>query len=133
MASLGPRARSAATLDKDRASLCRFTFSDGRRCRTPRSPHHPHFCSDHARKESQAGAADQLARELSYFFSGEYLSACDLSAALGRLLPAVVRGDIKSRSARTIAYLSQTLVQPSILPSTNTSTPSAPTLGAGPS
>src|SRR5713101_2629414 len=96
---------------QDRKSLCRFTFADGRQCRTPRSPHHPHFCSDHARKDSQACAADQLAHELSYLFSGEYLSACDPSAALGRLLPAVVRGDIKSRSARTLAYLSQTLVQ----------------------
>ena len=96
---------------KDRKSLCRFTFADGRQCRTPRSPHHPHFCSDHARKDSQARAADKLARELSYFFSGQYLSACDLSAALGRLLPAVVRGDIKPRSARTLAYLSQTLAQ----------------------
>jgi hypothetical protein len=48
---------------------------------------------------------------LSYFFSGQYLSACDLGAALGRLLPAVVRGDIKSRSACTLAYLSQTLAQ----------------------
>src|SRR6266436_1612226 len=96
---------------KDRKSLCRFTFADGRQCRTPRSPHHPHFCSDHARKESQACAADKLASDLSYFFSGQYLSACDLSAALGRLLPAVVRGDIKPRSARTLAYFSQTLVQ----------------------
>src|SRR5260370_2744745 len=96
---------------QDRKSLCRFTFADGRQCRTPRSPHHPHFCSDHARKESQARAADKLARELSYFFSGQYVSVCDLSAALGRLLPAVVRGDIKPRSARTLAYLSQTLAQ----------------------
>src|SRR5712692_6905169 len=96
---------------QDRKSLCRFTFADGRQCRTPRSPHHPHLCSDHARKESQARAADKLARELSYFFSGQYLSACDLSAALGRLLPAVVRSDIKPRSARTLAYLSQTLAQ----------------------
>ncbi len=96
---------------QDRKSLCRFTFADGRQCRSPRSRHHPHFCSDHARKDSQARAAGKLARDLSYFFSGEYLSACDLSSALGRLLPAVVRGDIKPRSARTLAYLSQTLVQ----------------------
>ena len=94
---------------QDRKSLCRFTFADGRQCRTPRCPHHAYLCSDHARKESQARAADKLTRELAYFFSGEYLSACDLSAALGRLLPAVVRGDIKPRSARTLAYLSQTL------------------------
>src|SRR6266581_98522 len=87
MSSLRSVGRSAATLDKDRKSLCRFTFVGGRQCRTPRSPHHPDFCSDHARKDSQARAADKLARELSYFFSGQYLSAC------------------------TIAYLSQTLVQ----------------------
>jgi hypothetical protein len=86
---------------QDRASLCRFSFADGRRCRTPRSPNHPHFCSDHARKESQARTADKLALELAYFFSGEYLSACDLSAALGRLITGVARGDIKPRAART--------------------------------
>jgi len=96
---------------QDRKSLCRFTFADGRQCRTPRAEKHPHFCRFHARKESRARSADKLARELAYFFSGEYLSACDLSSALGRLLPAVVRGDIKPRSARTLAYLSQTLVQ----------------------
>ena len=76
-----------------------------------RSPHHPHFCSDHAREDSQARAADKLACELSYFLSGQYLSACDLSSTLGHLLPAVVRGAIKPRSARTLAYLSQTLAQ----------------------
>ncbi len=43
----------------------------------PTPPGHPHFCSDHARKDSQARAADKLARELSYFFSGEYPSVCD--------------------------------------------------------
>ncbi len=42
MSSLRPVGRSAATLDKDRRSLCRFTFADGRQCRTPRAPHHPH-------------------------------------------------------------------------------------------
>jgi hypothetical protein len=92
---------------QDRVSLCRFTFSDGRQCRTPRS----HFCFDHARKESQACAASKLASEISYYFSGEYLSACDLRAALAcpeprrsRLVPAVACGDIKPRAARMLAY-----------------------------
>jgi hypothetical protein len=96
---------------QDRNSLCRFTFSDGRQCRSPRSNNHPRFCHDHARKASQSRAADKLAADLAFFFSGEYLSACDLSAALGRLFPAVVRGDIKPRTARTLSYLAQTLVQ----------------------
>ena len=102
MASLSP---------KDRASLCSFTFSDGRRCRTPRTGKNPHFCFDHAQKEARARAADNLSKDLAYFFSGDYLSACDLSAALARLIPAVVRGDVKPKTAHTVAYLVQTLMQ----------------------
>ena len=96
---------------KDRVSLCQFTFSDGRRCRTPRTGKNPHFCFDHAAKEARAHAADNLGKDLAYFFSGDYLSACDLSTALGRLIPAVLRGDVKPRTARTVAYLAQTLLQ----------------------
>jgi hypothetical protein len=96
---------------KDRVSLCMFTFSDGRRCRTPRVRNHPHFCFDHAQKEARARATESLGKDLAYFFSGDYLSACDLSTALARLIPAVVRGDVKPRTARTVAYLAQTLLQ----------------------
>ena len=96
---------------KDRVSLCSFTFSDGRRCRTPRIGNHPHFCFYHAQKEARARAAEKLGKDLAYFFSGDYLSACDLSTALSRLIPAVVRGDVRPRTARTVAYLAQTLLQ----------------------
>jgi hypothetical protein len=96
---------------KDRVSLCMFSFADGRRCRTPRVRNNPHFCFYHAEKEAKARAAENLAQDLSYFFSGTYLSACDLSTAMGRLIPAVVRGDIKPKVARTVAYMAQTLLQ----------------------
>jgi hypothetical protein len=96
---------------KDRVSLCLFSFSDGRCCRTPRTGNHPHFCFYHAQKEAQAQAAEKLGKDLACFFSGDYLSACDLSAALSRLIPAVVRGEIKPKLARTVAYLIQTLMQ----------------------
>jgi len=96
---------------KDRVSLCLFSFSDGRRCRTPRTGHHPHFCFYHAQKEAQAQAAEKLGKDLACFFSGDYLSACDLSTALARLIPAVVRGDLKPKLARTVAYMMQTLLQ----------------------
>jgi hypothetical protein len=96
---------------KDRVSLCLFTFIDGRRCRTPRTGNHPHFCFYHARKETQAQAAEKLAKDLANFFSGDYLSTCDLSTALARLIPAVIRGDIKPRLARTVAYMFQTQLQ----------------------
>jgi len=96
---------------KDRVSLCQFTFSDGRRCRTPRFGNHPYFCFDHAQKEARANAVESLGKDLAYFFSGDYLSACDLSTALSRLIPAVIRGDIKPKLARTVAYMIQTLMQ----------------------
>src|SRR5579864_1621363 len=96
---------------KDRVSLCLFTFTDGRRCRTPRTGRHPHFCFYHAEKEARAQAAEKLSKDLAYFFSGDYLSACDLSTALSRLIPAVIRGDIKPRLARTVAYMIQSLIQ----------------------
>jgi hypothetical protein len=102
---------------KDRLTLCTFTFSDGRRCRTPRQPAaagqpgHPHLCFFHARKEAQARAADQVGRDVSGFLSGSYLSACDLNSALARLFAAVAQGHVKPRTAATLAYLGQTLVQ----------------------
>src|SRR5260370_19955579 len=97
---------------KDRVSLCSFTFSDGRRCRSPRNSKQSHFCFDHAQKEARARTAEKLGKDLDYFFSGDYLSACDLSAALARLIPAVVRGDVNPKTARTVAYMAQTLLQP---------------------
>jgi hypothetical protein len=96
---------------KDRVSLCSFTFSDGRHCRTPRLRDNPRFCPYHAQKEARARAAQKLGKDLAYFFSGDYLSACDLTTALGRLIPAVIRGEVKPRAARTVAYLAQTLLQ----------------------
>jgi hypothetical protein len=70
---------------KDRVSLCLLTFTHGRRCRTPRIATHPHFCFYHAQQESQARAAETLGKDLDYLFSGDYLSACDLST-LARLI-----------------------------------------------
>jgi len=101
MSSLSPVGRSAAARKNDRVSLCSFTFADGRRCRTPRNRNHPHFCFYHAQKEARARAAETLGKDLAYFFSGNYLSACDLSTALAHLIPAVVRGDVKSKTAHT--------------------------------
>src|SRR5260370_18259092 len=97
---------------KDRVSLCMFTFSDGRRCRTPRFRSHPHFCFYHAQKEARARATETLGKDLAYFFSGDYLSACDLSTALARLLLAGLRGAVQPKTAHTVAYLMQTLIQP---------------------
>jgi hypothetical protein len=95
----------------DRASLCSFTFADGRHCRTPRQTGHPYLCSFHARKEAQALAGQEAGKDIAYHLSGSYVSACDLSSALGRLFSAVAQGQVKPKTASTLAYLGQTLVQ----------------------
>jgi hypothetical protein len=101
----------SANRSKDRSCLCSFTFADGRRCRTPRSAGHPHLCFFHARREAQSLAAEQAGRDISSFLSNSYLSACDLSSALGRLFSAVAQGQVKPKTASTLAYLGQTLLQ----------------------
>jgi hypothetical protein len=102
---------AAPARNTDRSSLCRFTFADGRQCRTPRAPGNPHFCAFHARKLARSQSADDLAREVSFYLSSEYLSANDLTTALARLIPAILRGDISPKIARTLAYHAQILAQ----------------------
>src|SRR5260370_16760283 len=96
MSSLSPVGRSAAarkvdrfavTPKNDRVSLCSFTFSDGRRCRTPRVAKHPRFCFYHAQKEPRAHAPKKLPKDLPYFFPPHYLSPRPLHPPLPTLIP----------------------------------------------
>jgi hypothetical protein len=118
---------------KDRASLCLFTFTDGRRCRTPRTTGHPHFCFYHARKETQARVAEKLGNDLNFFLSGEYLSANDLSAALGRIIPPSSAATSNRAPPPPSPTSPRPSSKPSKSPSTSTSTLSAPPNGATPS
>ena len=95
----------------DPSSLCAFTFADGRRCRMPRCDHHLYLCAFHARKEAQALAGQEAAKDIAYHLSGAFLTACDLSCALGRLFTATAQGQVKPKTAATLAYLGNTLVQ----------------------
>jgi Tfp pilus assembly protein PilF len=96
---------------KDRASLCTFTFADGRQCRIPRRNGHPYLCTFHARQEARAFASEEAGEDIAFFLSGNYVSAGDLSFALSRLFAAVAQGQIKPKTAATLAFLGQTLVQ----------------------
>jgi hypothetical protein len=77
----------------------------------PHRAGHPYLCAFHARKEAQALAGEQAGEDIAYHLSGNYVSACDLSSALGRLFSAVAQGQVKPKTASTLAYLGQTLVQ----------------------
>jgi len=106
-----PSASSARASSQVPQNKCSFTWSNGKQCRMPRQAGHPFLCTFHARKESQALAAANVGEEIAGFLSGAYVSACDLTSALGRLFSAVARGDLKPKTAATLAYLGQTLVQ----------------------
>ena len=101
----------SAHRSETRSSACTFTFTDGRRCRMPRSNRHACLCGYHARKEAQTLAGDHAARQIAHCLSGQYVSACDVSAALARLFAAVAQGQINPKTAATLAYLGQTIVQ----------------------
>ena len=94
----------------DRTS-CAYTFTNGHQCRMPRRSGHPYLCTFHARKEAQNLAADNVGQDIASYLSGAYISACDLNSALGRLFVAVAQGHIHRKTAATLAYLAQSLVQ----------------------
>ena len=95
----------------DRPRLCVHCYEDGRRCRLPRRSDHPSLCYYHARKEAQALAAQQAADRIAYDLSGECIAFRDVSAAIAHTISAVASGHLKTRTATTIAYLCQSLVQ----------------------
>jgi hypothetical protein len=92
-------------------SVCSFTFADGRQCRLPRRQGHPYLCLFHAKKEAQIFAGERAGQDIASFLNGSYISACDVASALARLFAAVAQGQIKPKTAATLAYLGQTLVQ----------------------
>jgi hypothetical protein len=102
-------ARPAAV--PDRHNLCTFSFSNARQCRNPLQSTHPYLCPFHAAKDDQALASAQFGKDIAYFLSAQYLSACDLTIALGHLFAAVAQGKVKPKIAATLAYLAQTMSQ----------------------
>src|SRR5258708_19700379 len=85
---------------------------DGRPCRIPRQLGHPYLCAFHARKDAQPLAGEAAGKDIAYHLSGSFVSACDLSSALGRLFSAVAQGQMNPKTASTLAHLAQTLLQP---------------------
>jgi len=98
-------------LSKERASLCTFTFADGRRCATPRAGKKSHFCYFHAQKDRQRLDSLKVAHQVTKGLSPANISACSLNATLGQLFAAVAVGRMDPKIANTLAYLAQTMAQ----------------------
>jgi hypothetical protein len=62
-------------------------------------------------RKRKPSLASKPGKDIAYHLSGSFVSACDLSSALGRLFSAVAQGQVKPKTASTLAYLGQTLVQ----------------------
>jgi hypothetical protein len=91
--------------------VCRFTYADGRLCRMLISASHSYLCPSHALKESQAVATQHVGRRLAATLSHDFITACDLTAAMSQLFGAIAQGHIKPRTANTLAYVGQTISQ----------------------
>jgi len=101
----------STALAADRSRVCTYTFENSSKCRLPLSRRHPHLCTFHARRAAEERAADDAARDIAFPLSGRYVSFCDLSSAIAQTITAVAYNYIPVRSAATIAYLTQNLVQ----------------------
>jgi hypothetical protein len=93
------------------SNLCRFSFSDGRRCRmlvhsSPRG-----LCPFHAREEMQIIESRRLGSELSASLTGHFHTAADINHVLGKIFTALAQNRITPRTATVLAYIGQLLLQ----------------------
>jgi len=108
---------SRKSVTRTRVSTCQFPFADGRHCRMPIAPSHPFLCLFHADRERRfherdclESAPDKIAAQL-VTFSGEIKTANDLNVLLTRLWSLVASRRIPPRTAATLAYLANLLLQ----------------------
>ena len=98
-------------LSQDRTDLCTFTFADGRRCKLPQSPEDMGLCYFHAQKFAHARRARAAGVDISHYLNTDMLTACELSSTFSTLFAATAQGFIKPRTATTLAYLGQLMLQ----------------------
>jgi hypothetical protein len=96
---------------KDRASLCAFSFSDGRQCRALRHKPNSRYCLPHARKTRHIEEADEVAQEILEPISGNFVSSASLTQSLVHLFAAVAEGRIPPKRASALAKVSGILMK----------------------
>ena len=102
---------SRSRVATDDASLCRFTFADGRACRMLRKHDHPSLCIFHARAERQLWESDRLGAELASSLTGNFMTATDVNFVLGKLFKAIAQNRIPPRNAANLAFVGKLLLQ----------------------
>src|SRR6266852_4202908 len=118
---------------QDRKSLCRFTFADGRQCRTPRCPHHPHFCSDHAAKTLKPAPPINSPANCPISSPANTFPPATSVPPSAAFCPPSSAATLSPAPPAPSPISPKLSPKPSLFPSTSTLTPSAPIPGAGPS
>lgn len=108
--SLLPRAAKISPLESAAPTRCTFSFSDGRRCRMLCRPPHPSLCLFHAREELQLLETEKIAAAFASMTGGFYTFNA-VNHILATLFRAVAANRIPPRSAVTLAYIGQLLLQ----------------------
>ena len=101
----------SAKSSKDRASLCAFSFSDGRQCRALRHKPNSRYCFAHARKIRHLEEADEIANSILEPISGSFISVSSLTQSLVNLFSAVAEGRIAPKQASALAKVSTILLK----------------------
>jgi len=101
----------SAQSSKDRSNLCIFTFADGRQCTQPQSPDDEGLCYFHARKFIDQRRAQMAGKDIARLLDADITTACDLNAVFCALFSATAQGYLKPKTAHTLAYLGQLLLQ----------------------
>ena len=96
---------------EDRASLCDFTFADGRRCRMLRHSPESQYCFDHQRKLRHRLETDQVASEICAPIAGEFVPATAVAHSLTRVFRAVAAGRINPKTAAALTRVASMLLK----------------------
>jgi hypothetical protein len=94
----------------DPENRCTFLFADGRRCRMLQTRTESTLCPHHAKEELQRREAEKLKAELAGL-SGAVSSATQVCEVLGKVFNALAEGRITARTANTLGYLGQLMLQ----------------------
>jgi len=88
---------------------CNFQFADGRRCRMLRDPRQQ-LCLFHHRELLQLESSEEIGAEL-LALGGNFQDPIALNFVLGKLFAHVATGRMHRRTASTLAYIAQLLLQ----------------------
>jgi hypothetical protein len=102
---------SRSRVATNKSSLCQFPFADGRTCRMLRHRQHPSLCIFHARAERQLLESTRLGSEIGASITGGFMTSTDINFVLGKLYIALAQNRISRRTANTLAYIGQLMLE----------------------